>query len=224
MPSARPRIRLIIVDDHPLFRQGLRQVVEADPRFELIGEADQGKLALQQIRELKPDLAVLDLNLPDMNGLEVVASLQMENCSAQFVVLTMFKDEHAFNQAMNLGIRGYVLKENAASEIISCMIAVAAGSAYVSPSMSGFLLHRRDRAAALVSRQPSLQDLTVAERRVLKRVADKKTTRDIAAELFVSPRTVESHRAKICSKLGLKGSNSLLQFALENREVLSALD
>jgi len=90
--------------------------------------------------------------------------------------------------------------------------------------MSGFLLRRRDRAAALADRQPSLQDLTIAERRILKRVADKKTTRDIAAELFISPRTVESHRAKICSKLGLKGANSLLQYAIENRDALSALN
>jgi two-component system response regulator NreC len=222
--SETKRIRLVIVDDHPLFRQGLRQVVQSDARFDLVGEADKGASALELIGQTRPDLAVIDLNLPDMNGLDVAAKLRERHNPVRLVVLTMFKDEQAFNQAMNLGISGYVLKENAVSEIVSCLIAVAADVPYVCPSMSGFLLRRRDRAAALADRQPSLQDLTIAERRILKRVADKKTTRDIAAELFISPRTVESHRAKICSKLGLKGANSLLQYAIENRDALSALN
>ncbi|MET0657309.1 MAG: response regulator transcription factor [Steroidobacteraceae bacterium] len=217
------KIRVVIVDDHPLFRHGLKQVVEADERFELLGEADCGRTALHLIATKTPQLAVLDLGLPDISGLQLAATLRKQNSATQIVVLTMLKDEQAFNHAIDLGIQGYVLKENAVTEIINCMLAVAAGRAYVSPSISGYLLRRRSRAAALAAREPGLEDLTVAERRVLKRIAEKKTSKVIAAELAVSPRTVETHRAKICSKLGLKGSNSLLQFALENREALNSL-
>ncbi len=216
-------IRIVIVDDHPLFRQGLRQVVESDARFTLLAEADDGKSAKRLIMEHQPDLVVLDVNLPDMTGLEVAESLRDAGAQARFVVLTMLKDEHAFNKAMNIGIDGYVLKENAGTEIVNCLISVAAGNSYVSPSLTGFLLRRRGRAEALAHHRPGLTDLTTAEKRILKRIAEKKTSREIAAELRVSPRTVETHRTNICTKLSLKGSNSLLQFAIENRESLSTL-
>jgi DNA-binding NarL/FixJ family response regulator len=135
----------------------------------------------------------------------------------------MLKDEHVFNQAMNLGVKGFVLKENAAGEILNCMASVAAGEPYVSPSLTSLLLRRRNRAETLAARTPTLEDLTTAERRILKAIAQKKTTKDIASELFISPRTVESHRANISTKLALKGSNSLLQFALEHRDALEHL-
>lgn len=221
--EVKSSIGVVIVDDHPLFRQGLRQLVESDPRFTLLGEADSGEAAKQLIAQCQPDLTVLDVNLPDITGLDVAESLRAEGLGTRFVVLTMLKDEPAFNRAMNIGIDGYVLKENAGGEIINCLISVAAGNAYVSPSLTGFLLRRRGRAEALARHKPGLGDLTTAERRILKRIAEKKTSREIAAELRVSPRTVETHRTNICTKLALKGSNSLLQFAIENREALNTL-
>lgn len=216
-------IRVVIVDDHPLFRAGLKQVIQSDARFELLAEADTWAQATQLIRELRPDLAVLDVNLPDGTGLEIAQTLRAEGISTRFVVLTMLKDEAAFNKAMNIGVDGYVLKENAGTEIVSCLVSVAAGNAYVSPSLTGFLLRRRGKAEALASHKPGIADLTTAEKRILKRIAEKKTSREIAAELHVSPRTIETHRTNICTKLSLKGTNSLLQFALENRESLSSL-
>jgi DNA-binding NarL/FixJ family response regulator len=216
-------IRVVIVDDHPLFRAGLRQVIQSDARFELLAEADTWTQATQLIRELRPDLAVLDVNLPDGTGLEIAQTLRAEGVPTRFVVLTMLKDEAAFNKAMNIGVDGYVLKENAGTEIVSCLVSVAGGNAYVSPSLTGFLLRRRGKAEALASHKPGLADLTTAEKRILKRIAEKKTSREIAAELHVSPRTIETHRTNICTKLSLKGANSLLQFALENRESLSSL-
>ncbi|HWX20062.1 MAG TPA: response regulator transcription factor [Candidatus Binatia bacterium] len=213
----------MIVDDHPLFRLGLRQVIVSDSRFELVGEVDNGEAALQLIRETKPDVAVLDMNLPRMSGLEVATALRSAKSGVGLVVLTMLKDEEAFNQAMNLGIQGYVLKENAASEILDCIASVAAAKPYVSPSLTSYLLRRRSRAEALALRAPSLDDLTAAERRILKAIAQKKTTREIASELFISPRTVESHRSNICAKLALTGPNVLLQFALEHRDELNQM-
>jgi DNA-binding NarL/FixJ family response regulator len=217
------KIRVMIVDDHPLFRQGLRQAIGGDSRFEIAGEADNGQAALDRILELRPEVAVLDVNLPGLSGLEVAAALRAKKMRVSIVILTMLKDEQAFNKALNLGIHGYVLKENAADEILNCIAAVSRGEAYVSPSLTDFLLRRRSRAESLASHKPGLDDLTVAEKRILKRVALGKTTKQIAAELFISPRTVESHRANICEKLELIGANRLLQFALENRDALNQL-
>lgn len=218
------RLRILIVDDHPLYRHGLRQVIESNPRFELVGEAECGRDALHLIETLQPALAVLDVGLPDITGLEVAAQVQARGWPVALVVLTMLKDELAFNKAMSLGVKGYVLKENAVTELLECMTAVAAGRHYISPSLSGFLLRRHERVTELSVQKPGLNDLTLAERRILKRIADKKTSKEIAAELFVSPRTVETHRANICAKLDLKGSNSLLQFALEHRELLRDIE
>lgn len=217
-------IRVVIVDDHPLFRQGLRQVLEADGRFHLAGECDTGAAALSLIQSLQPDLAVLDLNLPDLSGLEVAKALLAGGCPTRLVILTMTNDEQAFNAAINLGVQGYVLKENAVSEIVRCIQTVAAGTPYLSPSLSAFLVRRLNRASDLAASQPKLEDLTIAEKRILKRIAENKTTKEIALELLISPRTVETHRARICAKLSLKGANSLLRFALENRDALSGLN
>src|SRR5574342_791382 len=125
MGRMKARIRVVIVDDHPLFRQGLRQVILSDSRFELSGESADGEDALQLIQKTKPDVAVLDVNLPRMSGLEVASVLQGKGSKAGFVILTMLKDEQAFNQTMNLGIKGHVLKENAAEELLNYIASVA---------------------------------------------------------------------------------------------------
>jgi DNA-binding NarL/FixJ family response regulator len=221
--ASRSKIRVLILDDHPLFRQGLHQVIASDPRLEMAGETDNAEAALKLTQEVKPDVIVLDVNLPGMSGLELAAILQTKKCKAGLVVLTMLKDEQVFNQAMNLGVKGFILKENAVGEILNCIASVANGDPYMSPSLSGFLLKRRSRAETLATHIPTLTDLTTAERRILKAIAQKKTTREIASELFVSPRTVESHRANISTKLCIKGANSLLQFALEHRDALEHL-
>jgi two-component system, NarL family, response regulator DegU len=210
-------IGVVIVDDHPLFRQGLRQAVEADPRFRFIGEAGDGPAGLKLILEAKPDIAVLDVNLPGLSGLEVARKLQLKRHRTRLIVLTMYNEEETCNLALDLGVKGYVLKENAVQDILTSLSAVAAGQHYLSPSISGYLVNRRSRAETLAARKPGLDDLTRAERRVLKAIAEQKTSREIAAELFISPRTVEAHRANICAKLELRGSHSLLRFALENR-------
>jgi len=221
---AKGKLRVVIVDDHPLFRQGLRQAIQDDARLEIAGEAARSEEALDLILGDKPDVAVLDVSLPGMNGMELASTLKTKRSATKVVILTMLKDEQVFNRALNLGIRGYVLKENAAAEILNCIAAVADGEAYVSPALTDFLLRRRSRVELLVGHRPALDDLTTAERRILKRIAQGKTTKEIAAELFISPRTVESHRSHICEKLELTGSNRLLQFALENRDALSHLD
>jgi DNA-binding NarL/FixJ family response regulator len=215
-------VNVVIVDDHPLFRSGLRQILENHPRFKLVGEAANGEEALQLIREKKPDIAVVDVNLPQLSGLEVAEKVIQSRSTTRIIILTMHKEEALLNRALDLGVMGFVLKDNAVENILGALDAVAKGEHYLSPSISGFLVQRRSRAESLLAKKPALEDLTKAERRILKLVAENKTSREIAKELFISPRTVEAHRANISAKLGLRGSHSLLQFALENRHALQS--
>jgi DNA-binding NarL/FixJ family response regulator len=214
------RIKVLIVDDHPLFRSGLRQVIADDPRLQLVGETGDGETALKLVEDKKPDVAVLDVNLPGLSGLDLARKLHIQRLPTRVIMLTMHKDEETCNRALDIGARGFVLKENAVEEILKAIVAVADGEHYLSSTISGYLVRRRNRAESLAAKKPGLDDLTKAERRILKLIAEKKTSREIGAELFISPRTVEAHRANICSKLELTGSHSLLQFALENRSAI----
>lgn len=214
------RPKILIVDDHPLFRAGLRQVILDDDRFDLIGQTGDGTEAMLFIQKNRPDVAVLDLKLPGMSGLEIARRVQEERSGTRVIILTMHNEEELCNRALDHGVMGFVLKENAAEEIIKAIAAVADGGHYFSPSVSGHLIRRRERADSLAKEKPGLKDLTKAERRILKLVAMKKTSREIAAELFISPRTVEAHRANISTKLELRGSHSLLYFALSHKSEL----
>jgi len=214
------RTKVLIVDDHPLFRNGLRQVLQNDVRFELVGEADDGTLAWKSILEKKPDVAVLDINLPGLTGLEVAGKVHAQKLATRIIILTMFKEEDLINRALDYGVLGFVLKENAVEDIITAILSAAQGEHYLSPAISGCLVRRRNRAETLAAHTPGLDDLTKAESRIFKLIAEKRTSREIAAELGISPRTVEAHRANISAKLNLHGNHSLLQFALENRSSL----
>lgn len=217
MPAS---IKVIIVDDHPLVRSGLRHAIKTDSRLEVAGEAGDGPTALAMIQEKEPDVAMLDVNLPGLSGLEIARQLQHKKLRTRLIILTMHKDEETCNRALDFGAKGFVLKENAEEEVVQSILAVARGEHYLSPSISGYLVRRKRGADALAARKPGIEDLTKAERRVLALVAQNKTSRLIAAELFISERTVEAHRAHICAKLDLHGAHSLLQFALENRSAL----
>ena len=217
----RDEIRVVIADDHPIFRRGLRNVIESDPRLKVVGEAEDGETALALVETLRPEIAVLDVAMPNKDGFEVVRAIQEERLPVVVIFLTMHKDERFFNAALNRGAKGYVLKDSAVNDIVAAVKAAARGENFISPALSTFLINRNARAAALVARKPSLQNLTPAERRVLQMVAAGKTSKEIAQELHISVRTVENHRAKICDKLELRGAHALLNFALEHKSELS---
>ncbi len=204
-------IKLIIADDHPIFREGLRQIIEKDQNIRIIGEADNGAKALELITEKKPDIALLDIDMPKADRFEVLAALREKGLNAQFVFLTMHKDEAIFNAAIDADVRGFVIKDSAATDIVTCIKEVARGKRFFSHVLSEFLLNRRNNQTS------PLEVLTVSERRVLRLIANGKTTKEIADELFISPRTVDHHRANIAAKLDLKGKNALLTFALTNK-------
>jgi DNA-binding NarL/FixJ family response regulator len=207
-------IRIVIADDHPIFRRGLRTVIEADPLLKVVAEADDGESALARIEELQPDVVVLDIDMPPPDGLAVARRLHEQRSAVAAIFLTMHKDEALLDAALEAGVKGFIVKDDAANEIVGCIKAVAAGQSFFSPTLSGHLFARRNQADSLAGQSPSINDLTASERRVLLLIGDSKTNQEIAGELFISIRTVEHHRANICAKLDLSGRNALLTFAL----------
>lgn len=218
--DAKPAGRLVIADDHPIFREGLRRVIEQHPEWHLIGEAADGPAALELIRKHQPSIAVLDIVMPKLNGLSVAREIQCSRLPTAVVFLTMFKEEDMFNEAMDAGAMGYVLKENAVDDILDCLQSVSQGQPFISPAISHLLLRRAERARGLADRRPGIHDLTPSERRILQMIALGKTTKDIASELYISPKTVENHRLNMAEKLDVHGNNALLRFALQHRAQL----
>lgn len=210
---------ILIADDHSLVRAGLRQVLEIDPRITIM-EAGDGEEALRLIREKKPAIAVLDIEMPTMTGFDVARRVHAEGLPVALVFLTMFKEEYLFNKAMDLGIKGYVLKENTISEILQCIHAVSAGRYFLSPSISDFLIRRNSKLAAPATDSKGINLLTPMEHNIIKLVAALKSNEEIAKTLGISIKTVKNHRNNICNKLGLNGSLALLKFATENASLL----
>jgi len=213
--------RILIADDHPIFRQGLRQLFESEAGLAVVCEAADGRAAIREIETQHPDVAVLDVDMPEMDGFAVARSVKEKNLATELVFLTMYKDEELFNEALDLGVKAYVLKDSAVTDLIGAVRAVVAGQSFISPALSSHLINRRNRGGALERSKPGLKDLTPTERRILPLIAENKTSREIADALFISIRTVENHRANICQKLDLHGAHALLKFALEHKSELT---
>jgi DNA-binding NarL/FixJ family response regulator len=221
MGVMKTEIRIVIADDHPTFRRGLRSVIETDPKLKIVAEAEDGEVALELIQDLQPEIAILDMEMPSKDGIELMQAIQERRLPVAVIFLTMHKDERFFNAALDRGARGYLLKDSAVIDIIAGIKAVAAEQNFISPQLSTYLLNRRAREVSLAKENPSLNSLTEAERHVLRLIAANKTSKEIAAGLYISVRTVEKHRANISEKLGLRGSHALLYFALEHKSELS---
>jgi DNA-binding NarL/FixJ family response regulator len=213
-------IKILIVDDHPIFRRGLREVIEADTRLKVVAEAGNGAAALDFIENLNPMVVVADVHMPQMGGLELARTVKEKNLSAALIFLTMHKDELMFNAAMDLNVKGYVLKDNAVTDITECIKTVASGRRYITPALSEYLFSR-SRKTTSFKETDGLSSLTKAERRVLRMIAEEKTSKEIGEILFIHPRTVDNHRTNICTKLDIHGTNALLRFALTHKAELS---
>jgi DNA-binding NarL/FixJ family response regulator len=211
------RLRVFIADDHLIFRQGLIKLLESEKSIEIVGESGDGQAAFQMIQELQPGIALLDLCMPGMSGLEIARAIREMQLPVDFIILTMHTDEEYFNAALDCGVKGYLLKDNAISDLLQAVSQVGEGKHYVSPLISEYLVHRVQTIQQLNTQQPGLTRLSRREKLILKLIAENKTNNEIAVQLFISPRTVENHRYHIAEKLDLKGPHKLLQFALENK-------
>ena len=214
------QIRIVMADDHPIVRQGLRQMIEADKDLSIVAEAGDGQAALELIEKHQPDVTVLDIDMPKMDGFAVVRELQKRRINVEIVFLTMHSEEEIFQAAMDLGVKGYVLKDSAVTDIVSSIKSVAAQRPFLSPSLSALLLNRRRRAEEFEREQPGLHLLTPTEKRILKLIAEDKTSKQIGEELYISYRTVETHRANVSRKLDLHGSLALVKFAVAHKSEL----
>jgi two-component system, NarL family, response regulator DegU len=210
-------IKVLIADDHPIFRQGLRQIIDAHSQFTVVDEAENGERVLQILRERETDVLVADITMPGLDGFELVRDLQRSGKKLKVLFLTMHNEEDMFNAAMDLGVKGYVLKDGAATEILSGLEAIADGRHFVSAALTEFVFARGRRTESVHRDNPGLEGLTSAEHRILKLIADNMTSKQIAQGLCLSVRTVENHRTNICAKLGLRGVHSLVKFAFDNK-------
>lgn len=216
----KKQINVLIADDHPIFRSGLRLMIEADALLKVVGEAEDGESALACIREFQPDVAVLDIDMPAPDGLAVARQVQEERLPVETIFLTMHNEEELLNAALDAGVKGFIVKDGAANELNACIKAVAAGRNFVSPNLTGHLLKRRNKPEPPAAQPSAINDLTAAERQVLLLVSESMTNKEIAEKMFISVRTVEHHRSNICAKLDLTGKNALLSFALTHKSQL----
>lgn len=208
-------IRVFNADDHPLLRKGVSDLLIETEDMEWAGSAGDGKEALEKLRSIQPDVALLDIEMPFHSGLEVARLLLQEGLKTRFVLLTLFKDESFLHNAIEMGIKGYLVKESSEKEILDCIRSVFRGQAYVNPSLTHYLIDQQKKQRTILSR------LSDHETNILRLIARQKTTAEIAEMLFISPKTVANHRSNISKKLQLTGEqNALLKWAIEHRELL----
>jgi DNA-binding NarL/FixJ family response regulator len=219
---ANTPITVLIADDHPIFRRGLHDIIAADNSLRLIGEATDGEQAWEMLQTLQPSVAVLDIHMPGQNGIQLARQLKQNRIPTNLVILTMDNEEALLNEALSLGVTGYLLKESAVADLLEAIHRVAKGDCYVSPALSGALLRRGGAQTLLAQHKPGLSALTPSERQILKLVAEDRTSKEIAELLGCSVRTVETHRQNISRKLELTGSHSLLRFAFDHKKQLHA--
>ncbi len=214
------KIRILVADDHPLFRKGVKQELESCEDFELVGETGNGGEALKMIMKLEPDIAILDFQMPEINGLEVVSKLREKKSGTQVILLTMHNEKKIFLKALDEGVRGYVLKDDAVLDIADAVYKVASGQTYISNSLSGILIEKLNSHSMNDKTGSLINSLTDSEKKILLLAAELKSNNEIAEELFISKRTVENHKVMISHKLQLK-SKELLKFALQNKDKLT---
>ena len=206
-------IRVAVVDDHAIVRAGLRLVLEADPDFEIVGEAETAAAALDLVRRERPDVALIDINLPDDSGLRVAAELTSTEPSVRLLILSVHDDPEIVRESVRLGAHGYLRKDTTPADLRAAIRAVHNGDAFFSPSVARTLAEALREQGTPVAE--SLERLTERERDVLTRVARGLSNKEIAADLGISVRTVESHRDSLMRKTGLRNAAALTRFALE---------
>lgn len=205
---------IVLADDHHIVRQGLRALLEAEPDFSLVGETGDGLEAVQLAERLRPDVIVLDLMMPGLNGLEATRQIAARAPQTRVVILSMHANEAYVLEALRNGAAGYVLKDSSAAELVRAVREVVAGRRYLSPPLSERAIEAYIQKAQETPRDP-YDTLTNREREVLHLAAQGHSSAEIAARLSLSPRTVETHRAHLMRKLGLRSQTDLIRYALQ---------
>lgn len=206
-------VTLFIADDHPFIRQGIRSLFESEPGFTVLGEADDGTAALDMIRQLQPDVAILDILMPGLTGLEVAKMIKEQNLKTSVIIVSTFTDDYYVREALKAGALGYVTKETSPSYLLEAVNQVSIGRHYLCPSLTERAVQHYVRTAE-EQQGDEYEELTSREREVFFLAAQGLTNSEIADKLVISYRTVEVHRANMMRKLGLNNQMDLLRYAV----------
>mgnify|MGYP001948822171 FL=1 len=209
--QAVKRTRILIADDHSVVRSGFRALLSAQPDLEVIGEASDGREAVEKSIALQPDIVVMDVTMPNLNGIEATRRLAQEAPKVRVLALSMHKDAVYVREILRAGARGYLLKDSGEHDFISAIRSLAKGEGYISPAVSDAVLNDYRRHVT-----NPIDLLTSREREVLQRIAEGQTNKEIATSLNLSVYTVEAHRGRIMEKLNLHSSGELVRFAIRN--------
>ncbi len=208
-------IRILIADDHTIVRQGLARMLNDQPDLKVVGEAVNGRIAVTRALELKPDIVIMDIAMPQMNGIEAAKRIRKDLPKTKIVILSMYSHEHYIHELLEAGISGYLLKEASGSDIIHAIHAAMNDETFLSPSISKVLVDTYRSPRKTSSLAERYRQLSNREREVFQLIAEGRSTRQISEMLFVSISTVKSHRAKIMEKLGAENPVKLARFALQ---------
>jgi len=208
------KIRVLLADDHTLMRRGLRLIVEQQPDLVVVGEAEDGRQAVALSASVKPDVAVLDIGMPNLNGIEAAKQITDVESGAAVVILSMHADETYILRALKAGARGYLLKDSAESDVVRAIRSVAEGKSFFSPAVSKVMLEDYVKKLQRTGSEDSYDLLTPREREILQLVAEGKSNKEVANLLHLSVYTVETHRANIMEKLKLKSVPELILYAV----------
>jgi two-component system, NarL family, response regulator NreC len=208
------KIRILLADDHTLIRGGLRLIIEQHADLSVVGEAEDGRQAVALAASLKPDVAVLDIGMPNLNGIEAAKQITESDSGTAVVVLSMHRDETYILRALKAGVRGYLLKDSAESDLVRAIRSVAERKSFFSPAVSKVLLDDYMQKLKRTGAEDSYDLLTPREREILQLVAEGKANKEVAAVLNLSVHTVETHRSNIMEKLKLKSLPDLILYAV----------
>jgi len=207
---------VVLADDHVLFRQGLKKILAETKDFRIIGEAGCGLELINLLKKLNPDMVILDISMPKLRGIEAIREIKMIHPHVSILILTMHKDNQYLHHAISAGAQGYLLKEDAATELFSAIETIRKGKIFVSPLLTDDLTEDWAKVSRGKRRESvKIEDLTHREREVLKLIAEGKSSKEVGELLFISARTVERHRANMMLKLNMKKTADLVKYAIQ---------
>lgn len=207
-------IRIILTDDHELLRAGLKGLLEKEPDFKVVAQAKDGEDLLDKLARVKVDCVVMDLSMPNMDGLATLKEIRKKFSKTKVLILTMQKDAEHFKHAMSSGANGYLLKDSAFDQLVMAIKIIMKGKQYISPVISNLIAEQYVRSMDQDNDIPSLEILTAREKEILRRIAEGRANKNIAASLKISIRTVETHRSNLIQKLGIKTPAGLVKYAI----------
>ena len=211
------KIRIVIADDHAVLRSGLKSLLNSSPQFEVIGEAENGFQAIDMVETLKPHVLLLDLSMPDMNGIDCIKEIRSRGLTCPILVLTMYDEEEYITEVMRSGANSYVLKKSADTELMECIIKIHTGNKYLNEALSQSLLNSiLYTSADTPDDQSPYTILSTREREVLRFLAHGHTNSEIANLLCLSPKTIDTYRSRIMQKLNIHKKSDLVNYAIQH--------